>query len=671
LTEYAVSTNLISWVPAKVGIFGWPREGAEAEAVDGMRPGDYLIPKFSQNPDYRRVGSQTGYVKGICEVLGRDYEEELSDYEARVDWGAGAVPFIWRVKRTLGDDERFPSDEPWSCVEIEQLDIAYPLSTSEFLRLRVIPIELARQFKATAAPGRHIQVVDEGTARHISKWTEQERRGPEALRRLCLVRANNDREAVELLQVNDRGPWVGDYVFIVGERNIPGFHVAENEWELRRSGEEISLSPIELGELFDQAKDRAVPADGFRPGNAVTAATVLADFIASGDTVRDISEFGTFYDCYVNLPNKVSQALELAQRELPSLSLQGTVSADDEPEAEEDSEQVELDNLHGLTISAAEAQLSEIVLPPAVLAEAVTALRSGKHLLLSGPPGTGKSTVASALCRAVMAEQFDIATATADWTTFDTIGGYMPRGGGALEFEPGLVLRSLQRGHWLVIDELNRADIDKAFGPLFTLLASSGEADGGESVVLPFRKADKNIRVVWAERREGAPSPYALTPTWRLIGTLNVRDKATLFQLSFAFLRRFAIVDVPLPVRDEYRSLYERWSQKLEPDARAATTEAAMRLAFAGRKLGPAILKDIASFTSMGLTATETASVSAPYEDPVVAFLTAVRLYAVPQYEGATQAETDDLLQELRAVWPEPPPEPWDALGQALEGVRL
>jgi MoxR-like ATPase len=270
-----------------------------------------------------------------------------------------------------------------------------------------------------------------------------------------------------------------------------------------------------------------------------------------------------------------------------------------------------------------------------------------------------------------MAEQFDVTTATADWTTFDTIGGYMPRGGGALEFEPGLVLRALQRGHWLVIDELNRADIDKAFGPLFTLLAGSGATSEGESVVLPFRKADKNIRIVWSKWRDGASSPYALTPGWRLIGTLNVRDKATLFQLSFAFLRRFAIIDVPLPGKAAYRDLYLDWSQKLDPQPRAEIAEAAMQIAFGPRQLGPAILKDIAGFTNMGVTTTEIASVSAPYADPLDAFLTAVRLYAVPQYEGASQAEVDGLLQLLRGVWSQPPAASWQALELALNGVKL
>jgi MoxR-like ATPase len=673
LAEYAISTNLISWVPAKRELFGWPQDGPEAEVVDAMRPGDFLVPKFSQTPDYRRAGgSQADYVKAICDLLDLDYAEELKDYETRVAGGMGAVPFAWRVTRPLPPDDRFPSDLPWSLVEISQREFMHPFSTSEFLRLRTTPIEIARQFKATAAQGRHIQPLPEGTVDELRHFGEE--RGPraDALRALLLIKARNGSEALDQMVSVGIEPRPGDYLFLVQPDHMPGFYevVAEEGGRAVSAGQPVAFSAEELVERIDRAIARAGPSDRFKPGNARRAAQELLEFVAMNDVVREIDEFATFYDRYVNLPQKVSQALEIADRTTTAYFIRDPLPEEVDDE-EEDSEELERDSLHGLTVSTVQSNLDGIDLPQKVLAEAVTALRAGKHLLLSGPPGTGKSTVAAPLCRAVVDDEFETATATADWTTFDTIGGYIPKDGGALEFEPGIVLRSLERGRWLVIDELNRADIDKAFGPLFTLLASSGGSNGGEDVMLPFRRAEKNIRIVWAERRDEASSPYAVTPTWRLIGTLNVRDRASLFQLSFAFLRRFAVVDVPLPDEASYRGLFEEWVQKVDPAVRGKLVDGAMQLAFGQRQLGPAILEDIANFTRMGLTATETASVSAAYKDPVEAFLTAVRLYAVPQYEGAVQAEVDDVLQRLRTVWSEPPEETWTALKRALGDVSL
>ncbi|HWC48135.1 MAG TPA: AAA family ATPase [Solirubrobacterales bacterium] len=667
MPDFTISTNLISWASAKRGIFGWPGDSAEAAVIDTMLPGDRLIPKFAQNPDFGGA-SQVEFVRALCEAFGLDYEEEHSDYQDRVNWGAGAVPFVWTVKGPPRDDDTFPNDVPWRVVPISQEELASPYSTSEFLKLRVIPEEIARQFKAMAAPGRHILPLPPGAADVIRREGGESPRSPEVFRSLTLVRDDLEPAVLNLTRAK-LPPRKGDFAFLVTKDIVEGLFEGTERGTLFQIGEKIGIPPSELPDLIKRASERAVDADRFHPANAVAAANELADFVASDEPVRVVPEFGTFYDCYVLLPKKVSQALELSQRDLPAEEVRPTAEA---PGGEEDDgEQVELDNLHGLTVSAAKGELPDLVLPEPVLAEAVTALRAGKHLLLSGPPGTGKSTIAVGLCRAVMREEFDVATATADWTTFETIGGYMPKeGNGDLEFEPGLVLRALQRGRWLIVDEINRADIDKAFGPLFTLLADSGD-DGGEDVVLPYRKAERSIRIVRSDRREGASSPYAVTPAWRLIGTLNARDKASLFRLSFAFLRRFAVVDVPLPSEEQYREIYAVWSRGLDEGIRSQIVDAAMAVAFGRRQLGPAILKDIADFTKIGVIATDVASRSAAYEEPVTAFLTALRLYAVPQYEGASRADSDDLLQRLRQIWPDPAPEPWTALERAFDGVLL
>lgn len=677
MTEYAVSTNLICWAPARVAqpLFGWPDDGPEGDAVKQMGLGDVLVLKFSQNPEYRRGGGQVEYQRGVCDVLGVDYETERAAYNDRVARGEGAVPLLMRVTGKPYEDTRFPSEAPWCCVPVEVEDLPHPLSTQEFLRLRAVPVELARQFKATAARGRHIQAVPMGTADAIRTFaaTADRSGAPYALRQLSLVRAAGRAEAEERLAQVGRGAQAGDYAFLALPDRLPGLFAAKGKTSsafdaLSRNGEAIEQSASDLRRLFIAAKARKDPA--FRPMHALEAASELVDFLAGDDDVKAIDDYATFHDRYVTLAAKTNAAIAVTSK---PKAPDAPPPDDGDDEGKDDEEVVveedELEALLGLDVAAVAAELQGIELPPSVLAEAVTSLRSGKHLLLSGPPGTGKSTIAGALCRAVRDEQYDVATATADWTSFDTIGGYLPASDGRLVFAPGLVLRCLERGWWLVIDELNRADIDKAFGPLFTLLAGGGAARPNEGVVLPFLGADgKPVEMTWAETRADGAGPYTLTPAWRLIGTLNVSDKTTLFQLSFAFLRRFAIVDVPLPPEPSYRTLFAGACADVDEPARAQIVDAGMKLAFGRRQLGPAILLDIAHFVRMGLTQTVSGR---PYGDPIEAFLAAVRLYAVPQYEGATTSDIDDAKSRLRGVCSDPPEDAWNALSAALDAVAL
>lgn len=196
---------------------------------------------------------------------------------------------------------------------------------------------------------------------------------------------------------------------------------------------------------------------------------------------------------------------------------------------------------------------------------AVSALRSQKHVVLYGPPGTGKTELAEYLCRRLVEEppdHYQFATATSDWTTFDVIGGYLPdpsttggEGESGLDFVPGIITRALESGRWLVLDELNRADIDKAFGELFTLLSD-------KPVVLAYKKREegelRDIVLGEAGTTTTAGEEVYEVPVpghWRMIGTMNTFDKASLYRLSYAFMRRFAFVEVPVPSDPEFRTI--------------------------------------------------------------------------------------------------------------------
>jgi|AntRauMinimDraft_4_1070384.scaffolds.fasta_scaffold01268_4 MoxR-like ATPase len=177
---------------------------------------------------------------------------------------------------------------------------------------------------------------------------------------------------------------------------------------------------------------------------------------------------------------------------------------------------------------------------PDLYKEALVHLVAGRNLALYGPPGTGKTHTAKQLSKLVCGSEDDIelATANAEWTNYEIAGGIQPTvsddGDRLWEPEPGILTSAVQdceshletegRPAWLIIDELNRANLDQAFGDVFTLLDLDYRSD------LPITYAGKDQYV-----------PLS----FRILATMNTHDLAKLFSLGYAFRRRFAFVRVP------------------------------------------------------------------------------------------------------------------------------
>jgi MoxR-like ATPase len=286
-------------------------------------------------------------------------------------------------------------------------------------------------------------------------------------------------------------------------------------------------------------------------------------------------------------------------------------------------------------------------LPDAVYLNLISALASGKNVILTGPPGTAKTTLAQCVCEVAVAAGLSaglmLTTATSDWTTYETIGGLRPTASSELQFEEGIFLRAIRADQWLIVDELNRANFDRAFGQLFTVLS-------GQPVELPYRRPGQSEHLTVS--REPVPESVTgdILPVpagWRMVATMNNFDKTLLYDLSFALMRRFAFVEVPAPTHDEFVALVAEKGGSAEGAAGATllydmvvgTTESETPL----KRLGPALFIDAAQFlTTRGEAET-------PSGNSDAALLAAFYAFLLPQFEDADPATARELYRRLAA----------------------
>ena len=154
----------------------------------------------------------------------------------------------------------------------------------------------------------------------------------------------------------------------------------------------------------------------------------------------------------------------------------------------------------------------------------VAALASGRHILLEGPPGTGKSTLLRSIAQASSSE-FEFVEGNAELTPARLVGAFDPSrvlqdGYVADAFLPGPLARALTSGGLLYVEEINRVP-EETLNVLITVM-SEGELHVPR---LPMISAHPEFRLV------AAMNPFDAIGTARISGA--VYDRCCRLQVGY------------------------------------------------------------------------------------------------------------------------------------------
>ena len=172
------------------------------------------------------------------------------------------------------------------------------------------------------------------------------------------------------------------------------------------------------------------------------------------------------------------------------------------------------------------------LLPESTAQEILEGLRSRPLLILEGCPGTGKSALAQLLPEVLRGPAsnrtlYHRDIANVGWTITDVIGGLEMIDDRVVPvlgcLTKALVAALENRGqHWLILDELNRADPREVLHPLLNVL--------GEE-----RQPLKHPHLFLANSHE--PVSFPIPASFRIIATNNTVDLSnTLYSLEAAVL---------------------------------------------------------------------------------------------------------------------------------------
>jgi hypothetical protein len=167
-------------------------------------------------------------------------------------------------------------------------------------------------------------------------------------------------------------------------------------------------------------------------------------------------------------------------------------------------------------------------------------LKRKKNVILTGPPGTGKTFIAEKLAHHIMSGAEDASLTKIQfhpsYSYEDFVRGWRPAENG-FTVADGVLVRiasdaadNPKSQHVLLIDEINRANVTKVFGELLSLVESTKRGP-------KFALTLPNGRQQSTETEDD--SSFYLPANVHLIGTMNTADRS-IAMVDFALRRRFS-----------------------------------------------------------------------------------------------------------------------------------